>query len=249
MAASCAPKIKLPRLNNLSPTVESTFFKIIEESGELARCVLAFLPYDSMNPAEVLDDPNGQAILKEVCSELLDVAQTCVSMIFVLEQNYQVEMTKLLQGHLVKLGQKGYPYDEDAEYFITSDADFKYLHLPRLQLEGVTLLTTACKLQEEIGEAGQYWGKGQGKSGEALGEREGRGQTPLGVPLEDGAGERGQGQSPLSSDLIRSYSLELLDIAQCCFTMMYILQDKYGIDFGHLVSLHLAKLRRKGYCK
>jgi NTP pyrophosphatase (non-canonical NTP hydrolase) len=219
-------EIKLPRLNNLSPTVESTFFKIIEEAGELARCVLAFLPYEDLAPGELLSHRQAQVILGEVCSELLDVAQTCVTMIFVLEENYQVDMAALIKSHLGKLGEKGYVFDGAITYFISSEADFKYLHLPRLHLKGVTLLKTACKLQEEIGEAGQYWGKGRGKSGEA---------SLIEVPGE--------------ADLIHSYSLELLDIAQCCFTMMYILQDKYGIDYGVLVERHLDKLRRKGYCR
>ncbi|MDW7675908.1 MAG: nucleotide pyrophosphohydrolase [Bacillota bacterium] len=207
----------------MSPTIESTFFKIIEESGELARNVLAFLPFEELEVDQVHNDPQAVEILGEVCTELLDVAQTCVSMIFVLEQTYGICMDQMISLHLEKLQAKGYQYNREEKYFITSESDYKYLHLPRLDLTGVTLLTTACKLQEEIGEAGQFWGKGQGKSGE---------------------------QAALDSDsIIKGYSLELLDIAQCCFTMMYILQEKYRIDFGLLVRKHLEKLRLKGYCK
>ena len=218
-----AAQIKLPRLNNLSPTVESTFFKIIEEAGELARGVLAFLPYEEQGAALLVNNPRGMELLTEVCQELLDVAQTCVSMIFVLEEHYQVQMEELITLHLEKLEVKGYSYNRSQSYFVTSDGDYQYLQLPKLDLAQVTLLTTACKLQEEIGEAGQFWGKGQGRSGEG---------SRLG-----------------NEEMLQGYSLELLDIAQCCFTMMYILQEKYQIDFGVLVAAHLAKLRRKGYCK
>ena len=42
-------------------------------------------------------------------------------------------------------------------------------------------------------------------------------------------------------------ALELLDIAQCCFTMMYILADTYQLDLQPYMEKHGAKLRRKGY--
>lgn len=218
-----ATPIKLPRLNKLAPTVESTFLKIIEEAGELARVVLAFLPYEEMDREQLLNSTTGAEIMEQVCEELLDVAQTCVSMIFVVEENYGVKMDQLIQSHLQKLVDKGYNYNRQQQYFITSQPSehYKYLQLPRLVAEGVTLLTTVCKLLEEIGEAGQFWGKGQGKSGETA--------------------------TMKSDELMIAYSLELLDIAQCCFTMMYILEEKYRIDFALLIARHISKLERKGY--
>ena len=41
---------------------------------------------------------------------------------------------------------------------------------------------------------------------------------------------------------------ELLDVAQCCFTMLYILADRYDVDTIELVEEHVNKLKRKGYC-
>ena len=41
---------------------------------------------------------------------------------------------------------------------------------------------------------------------------------------------------------------ELLDVAQWCFTMLYILADRYDVDTIELVEDHVNKLKRKGYC-
>jgi len=40
--------LSLPKLNRLSPNMQSTLLKIIEEAGELARAVLTFLPYEHL---------------------------------------------------------------------------------------------------------------------------------------------------------------------------------------------------------
>lgn len=96
------------------------------------------------------------------------------------------------------------------------------MQLPKLDLAEVTLLTTVCKIQEELGELTQYLGKGAGASGE---------------------------KRRLShAEVLQGSALELLDIAQCCFTMMYILVEKYHVDISKLLKNHVAKLQRKGYC-
>ena len=215
-------KLKLPRLKNLSPTLESTMLKLIEESGELARSVLAFLAYEHLSPDELSKDIMGLKTLGEVSGELLDVAQTCVTMIFVVEDNFQIRMEELIESHLAKLRDKGYDYDPTDHYYIISNHNYKYIHLPRLFMKDVTLLKTACKIQEELGEAGQFWGKGNAQSGETN-------RLP-------------------SGEVLRGYCLELLDIAQCCFTMMYILEQRYNVDLDRLVAGHIAKLQQKGYC-
>lgn len=211
--------IYLPKLNRLSPTLESTLLKAMEEAGELARAVLKFLPYEDQPPGA-----GGMAagLLADVAEELLDVAQTCVSMIFVMEDYYGVQTDKLIDTHLDKLRTKGYRYDSSRTYRIATDGSFKYLNLPRLELDQVTLLTTVCKIQEELGEFTQYLGKQAGASGE---------------------GRRMEAEA-----VMRCSALELLDVAQCCFTMMYILAEHYQVDIKKLVDGHIAKLRRKGYC-
>lgn len=214
--------IYLPKLNNLRPTMDSTLWKAMEEAGELARAVLKFLPYEHLSPEEVTCHSSAAGLLSDVSEELLDVAQTCVTMIFVMEDFYQVRADALIGEHLAKLRDKGYCYDFSQSYCIATAGNFKSLNLPRLSLDQVTLLTTVCKIQEEIGELTQFLGKQSGASGEAS-------------RLSD-------------SEVLAGCAEELLDVAQCCFTMMYILAERYRVDVKQLVNGHVAKLRRKGYC-
>jgi NTP pyrophosphatase (non-canonical NTP hydrolase) len=215
--------IELPRLDALQPTLESTLLKIVEESGELARAVLAFLPYEKLRAAEIGELRGAKAALAEVSGELLDVAQTCVTMVFVLEEKYAVNLADMLKCHLEKLAAKGYAFDLADSYIIEDGNRSKRLALPELRLNEVTLLTTVCKIQEELGEFTQYLGKKSGASGER--------------------------EHLKRSEAVLGSALELLDVAQCCFTMMYILAGRYGVDIEKETSAHIEKLRRKGYCK
>lgn len=210
--------IRLPKLNHLTPTFDSTLLKAVEESGELARAVLQFLPYDAGLPPQ---NPEGDRLLRAVAGELLDVAQVCVTMIFVMEEEYDVTIDSLIDAHLAKLTAKGYRFDPSSSYRIATEGAFKSLCLPRLYLDQVTLLTTVCKIQEELGEMTQYLGKKTGASGEE-------------VRLDSRAALDGCAR-------------ELLDVAQCCFTMMYILGERYSVDMTQLVAEHVEKLQARGY--
>ena len=208
--------IYLPRLNKLTPTLDSTLLKIMEEAGELARAVLCFLPH------EANDDDVSACCLQEVAGELLDVAQTCVTMLFVVEEAQQMTVDHLVEQHLAKLQAKGYRFDVSLSYRVATDGDYKFLQLPRLELPEVTLLTTVCKIQEEVGELSQYLGKKAGASGEA--------------------------KRLARTEVLEGCCLELLDVAQCCFTMMHILAERYKMPMRDVLEAHVSKLRRKGYC-
>lgn len=214
--------LSLPKLNRLSPNMQSTLLKIIEEAGELARAVLTFLPYEHLGKKEILTEPLIKGYLDAVSSELLDVAQTCVTMIFVLEEECNVKTERYIDNHLKKLSNKGYNFNKTLNYNIYTENNFKYLALPKLLLPKVTLLTTVCKIQEEVGELTQYLGKKAGASGES---------EKLDFPT-----------------ILNGSVQELLDVAQCCFTMLYILADRYDVDTIELVEDHVNKLKRKGYC-
>ncbi|NPV26707.1 MAG: nucleotide pyrophosphohydrolase [Firmicutes bacterium] len=95
--------IALPRLNNLSPTLESTALKLMEETGELAQAIGKFR---GLNGERVERDE--AEIMKLISRELLDVAQTAVSMMFVLEEQYGVNIKEAINEHLEKLYRKGY---------------------------------------------------------------------------------------------------------------------------------------------
>lgn len=219
--------IYLPKLNNLAPTLDSTLLKAMEEAGELARAVLKFMPWETLSPDELARRPEALALLADVKEELLDVAQTCVTMIFVMEDSLGIEADGLIGEHLTKLVDKGYEYDRGQSYRIATTKNghggsYKCISLPHLKLAEVTLLTTVCKIQEELGELTQFLGKHAGASGE---------QARL-----------------AGSEVNRGAALELLDVAQCCFTMMYILAERHAVNIPVLVAGHVDKLRRKGYC-
>lgn len=95
--------VALPRLNNLSPTMESTALKLMEEAGELAQAIgkLRGMSGEKHKLEE-------QEVLRRIAGELLDVAQTAVSMMFVLEETHGVDIDKELEQHIKKLKAKGY---------------------------------------------------------------------------------------------------------------------------------------------
>ncbi len=95
--------ISLPRLNNLSPTLESTALKLMEETGELAQAIGKFR---GMNGEE--KTYSTEQALDMTAKELLDVAQTAISMMFVLEEEYGIDIDREVRRHIGKLVEKGY---------------------------------------------------------------------------------------------------------------------------------------------
>lgn len=95
--------VTLPRLNRLSPSLESTALKIMEESGELAQAIgkLRGLSGERQRLEE-------EEAMQMVARELVDVAQTAVTMMFVLEEQYGIDLEAILKEHLAKLRNKGY---------------------------------------------------------------------------------------------------------------------------------------------
>lgn len=96
-------EISLPKLNNLKPGLESTCLKLMEEAGELAQVVGKFR---GLNGEEV--DKDDKEVIDMMCSELLDVAQVAVSMMFVLEDEYGINIDHKVDEHVSKLIDKGY---------------------------------------------------------------------------------------------------------------------------------------------
>lgn len=95
--------IALPRLNNLSPTMESTALKLMEEAGELAQAIgkLRGMSGEKSRCEE-------KEVMELITKELLDVAQTAVSMMFVLEEHFGVNIEQAQEEHIEKLIRKGY---------------------------------------------------------------------------------------------------------------------------------------------
>jgi len=95
--------IALPRLNKLRPSLESTALKLMEEAGELGAAIGKFR---GLNGEKV--DLDNQEIARAIARELLDVAQTAVTMMFVLEEQHSVNLQEALAEHVDKLVKKGY---------------------------------------------------------------------------------------------------------------------------------------------
>lgn len=101
---ACETKtIALPRLNNLRPTLESTALKLMEEAGELGAAIGKLR---GMNGEQVA--AAGPAVYRTICRELLDVAQTAITMMYVLEEQHGVDIEQALAEHIEKLLAKGY---------------------------------------------------------------------------------------------------------------------------------------------
>ncbi|MFO7171929.1 MAG: MazG nucleotide pyrophosphohydrolase domain-containing protein [Bacillota bacterium] len=97
--------IPLPRLNGISPTVESTALKLMEEAGELGAAISRLKRLPGIQPRAGATEAD---LVLDVARELLDVAQTAITMMFVLEEQYNLDIESVLAEHLDKLRRKGY---------------------------------------------------------------------------------------------------------------------------------------------
>ncbi len=103
MSEKISKTLTLPRLNRLNPSLESTALKIMEESGELAQAIGKFRGLNG--EASRVEDAE---VMQMVAQELMDVAQTAVTMMFVLEEQYGIDLDKIFCDHITKLRNKGY---------------------------------------------------------------------------------------------------------------------------------------------
>lgn len=95
--------ISLPRLNNLKPNIESTALKLMEEAGELAQLIGKFRGLNGENCTM-----EEKVVIDRIADELLDVAQVAISMMFVLEESYSIDIRQKVKSHIEKLIRKGY---------------------------------------------------------------------------------------------------------------------------------------------
>lgn len=101
--------IALPRLNRLQPSLESTALKLMEEAGELGA---AIGKWRGMSGEAVKLEAHQAA--HHIAQELLDVAQTAITMMFVLEEQHRIDLQGVLAEHVKKLIAKGYLSNEPA---------------------------------------------------------------------------------------------------------------------------------------
>ncbi len=101
--------------------------------------------------------------------------------------------------------------------------EFKQISLPKLNNLQPGLESTCLKLMEEAGELAQAIGKFRGLNGEK-------------VNLEE-------------REVVDHISDELLDVAQVAVSMMFVLEETYGISIKDKVDAHVEKLIQKGYIR
>jgi len=108
--------ISLPCLDALRPTLESTALKLMEEAGELAQ---AIGKYRGMSGER--DYPEQTRVIQLILEELVDVAQTAVTMMYVLESEYDADIAAALGNHVEKMIRKGYMSPADQPLRLIED--------------------------------------------------------------------------------------------------------------------------------
>ncbi len=99
--------IPLPKLDRIQGhvTVESTALKLMEEAGELGAAISRFRGLSGIQPKAGAQPDD---LLQDVARELLDVAQTAITMMFVLQEQHGLDIECVVGEHLQKLTRKGY---------------------------------------------------------------------------------------------------------------------------------------------
>jgi len=110
--------LSLPRPNNIQPGLESSAFDLMARTGELAGAITAFNEVvkqaGSKQPGlpgigqENLFDEAKEKTARAIADALLGVAQTAVTMMFVLEEDYKVDIEEALADHVSRLIERGY---------------------------------------------------------------------------------------------------------------------------------------------
>lgn len=75
----------------------------MEEAGELSAAIGKFRALSGEQERR-----DAREVAWAISRELLDVAQTAITMMFVLEEQYDVDLDAVLRAHLQKLIDKGY---------------------------------------------------------------------------------------------------------------------------------------------
>lgn len=214
--------MRLPELNGLSPTEETTFKKLVEEVCECNIAIIELGNYEKKDNPNwlLLSDRQVEEIraeyktkLNDVMGEIMDIAQVCVSQLFVFE-NSEINVQHLFQ--------KFYGNMSCPNIFELRN-NCRYIHFTPSN-KNVTLETTMNKIFEYMGSIAQL-SKFLGVNGEAY----------LKTISQTEAYDR--------------YVYMLFEIIQKCFDLLYTMEDRYNIDTAKLFKEHVNKLIKKGYCK
>ena len=211
-------RIYFSELTKISPTVNSTIFKLMEETGELAREVQKTYLIGK-------EPPKDLHVIAPILDELMDVGQTTATLLFLICRENGMGMRSALEEHINKLTKKGYLHENVHADILMRDGRVSFT-LPRLDIQ-TDVLRTCLKISEEAGELAQIAGKFSAMSGE--------------------------NRTPMESERKAMEMLKaLLDVTQCCVTMLYLFADEHKELFPNLLENllleHDAKMKEHGYC-
>ena len=211
-------RIYFSELTKISPTVNSTIFKLMEETGELAREVQKTYLIGKESPKDL-------HVVAPILDELMDVGQTTATLLFLICRENGMGMRSALNEHIRKLTKKGYLHENVYADVLMRDGRVSFT-LPRLDIQ-TDVLRTCLKISEEAGELAQIAGKYSAMSGE--------------------------NRTPMESEMkAREMMKALLDVTQCCVTMLYLFADEHKKSFPNLLENllleHDAKMKEHGYC-
>lgn len=97
-------KLELPVLDGLDLKLEPTVLKLVEEVGELSQVVGKYRKLSN----ETFYNYTEETIKSKLEEELIDVAQTVCSLIYILERDYGINIKNGINDHIRKLQKKGY---------------------------------------------------------------------------------------------------------------------------------------------
>jgi len=99
--------VSFPKLNNLTPTLESCTMKVLEETGEIMQLLGKGQRKsgESKNSVLVIDDTEYGVLL---ACEAMDLAQSAVTMMYEVCRHFGIIEENVVKAHEEKLLAKGY---------------------------------------------------------------------------------------------------------------------------------------------
>ena len=223
------PKLSLPNI-----TILSTFLKLIEELGEAKEefeKLEAFEKQNIVNLVLLSDSELNETRLKfkhllaDSLKEVIDITQTCVSLLFVFEETKKVDsemVKKVLSEHLQDI-QPDYLIQSLEDFYIIEKNGYKYMNLPSSNRE-MDLSKTLDGITIVSGKYAQLMGKYSRLNGEE------------------------KLQKDITEQEVVEESLKcIIQIAQNSLDLLRFMSNKYNISLEVMFKQHVDKLKHRGY--
>lgn len=215
----------LPKLNLITPTLETNLAKMTKELGRVAESVGK---HRNLNGEANLF--NEKEVLDKMILKVLDLMQTCNTMMDLLEKDYRIDVDRIFKEHVKKLALE--------RKYITEDAVSKYdelvssnqvinnnlcriVALPKLNLLTPSIESNLIKMVEELGEVSEC--------------------------VENYLVNSDNNVKVVNENTLKELGKETLDVMQTCNTMLTSLECNHGINVENAIPKHVTKLINKKY--